>query len=81
MAQGAHGGEFLYAELGADAYGPDCHRVPMIVPFTRFKAGFRDNRQRNDGLAREAKRRSPGFIFNHRQKKSGLAFRKNRQPA
>ena len=24
---------FLTAELGADAYGPYCRRVPMLVPF------------------------------------------------
>jgi protein-S-isoprenylcysteine O-methyltransferase Ste14 len=27
---------FLTAELGADAYGPYCRRVPMIVPFLHF---------------------------------------------
>jgi len=27
---------FLTAELGAEAYGPYCRRVPMIVPFLRF---------------------------------------------
>jgi protein-S-isoprenylcysteine O-methyltransferase Ste14 len=27
---------FLDAEMGADAYGPYRHRVPMIVPFIRF---------------------------------------------
>jgi protein-S-isoprenylcysteine O-methyltransferase Ste14 len=24
---------FLSTELGADAYGPYCQRVPMLVPF------------------------------------------------
>jgi len=24
---------FLSAELGADAYGPYCRRVPMLIPF------------------------------------------------
>jgi protein-S-isoprenylcysteine O-methyltransferase Ste14 len=24
---------FLTTELGADAYGPYCRRVPMLVPF------------------------------------------------
>jgi Isoprenylcysteine carboxyl methyltransferase (ICMT) family len=27
---------FLTAELGAEAYGPYCQRVPMIVPFLHF---------------------------------------------
>jgi len=27
---------FLTAELGAEAYGPYCRRVPMIVPFLHF---------------------------------------------
>ena len=27
---------FLTAELGAEAYGPYCRRVPMIVPFLRW---------------------------------------------
>jgi protein-S-isoprenylcysteine O-methyltransferase Ste14 len=26
---------FLTNELGADAYGPYCRRVPMLVPFLR----------------------------------------------
>jgi protein-S-isoprenylcysteine O-methyltransferase Ste14 len=26
---------FLTAELGPEAYGPYCRRVPMIVPFLR----------------------------------------------
>ena len=26
---------FLTTELGADAYGPYCRRVPMLIPFLR----------------------------------------------
>jgi protein-S-isoprenylcysteine O-methyltransferase Ste14 len=26
---------FLTSELGADAYGPYCRRVPMLIPFLR----------------------------------------------